>query len=105
VLVRWLEGLRARGIAQPAYVGVVCPVERLRLLEISTKIGVGTSLRFLRKQRGIATLFRKPADTAARFYDRVAPAVDRGDHGLAGFHFFTFNDLLGTREWYEERRR
>jgi methylenetetrahydrofolate reductase (NADPH) len=105
VLVRWLEGVRTRGIAQPAYVGVVGPVERRRLLEISTRIGVGTSLRFLRKQRGITTLFRKPADTAARFYDAIAPAVDRGDHGLAGFHFFTFNDLLGTRQWYEDRRR
>ena len=104
VLVRWLEGLRARGIAQPAYVGVVGPVERRKLLEISTKIGVGTSLRFLRKQRGLTTLFRKPADTAARFYDAVAPAVGRHEQGLAGFHFFTFNDLVGTRRWYEERQ-
>jgi methylenetetrahydrofolate reductase (NADPH) len=104
VFLRWLEGLRARGIAQPVYVGVVGPVERRRLLEISTRIGVGPSLRFLRKQRGLTTLFRKPADTAERFFDGAAPAVARGDHGLAGFHFFTFNDLLGTRRWYEERR-
>jgi methylenetetrahydrofolate reductase (NADPH) len=105
VLVRWLEGLRARGIAQPVYVGVAGPVERRRLLEISTRIGVGPSLRFLRKQRGLTTLFRNPADTAGRVYDDAAPAVARGDHGLAGFHFFTFNDLLGTWRWYEERQR
>ena len=105
MLFRWLEGARARGIAQPAYVGVVGAVERRRLLEISTRIGVGPSLRFLRKQRGLTTLFRSPAGTAARFYDDAAPAVTRGDHGLAGFHFFTFNDLLGTWRWYEERSR
>lgn len=104
VFFRWLEDLRARGIAQPVYVGVVGPVERRRLLEISTKIGVGPSLRFLRKQHGLTTLFRTPAGTAGRFYDGTAPAVDRGEHGLAGFHFFTFNDLLETVRWYEERQ-
>jgi methylenetetrahydrofolate reductase (NADPH) len=104
MLVRWLEGLRAGGVAQPVYVGVAGPVERRRLLEISTKIGVGPSLRFLRKQRGLTTLFRNPADTAARFYDDAFPVVDRGEHGLAGFHFFTFNDLLATWRWYEERQ-
>jgi methylenetetrahydrofolate reductase (NADPH) len=104
MLFSWLERLRAGGIAQPVYVGAAGPVERRRLLEISTRIGVGPSLRFLRKQRGLTTLFRSPVGTATRFYDRTAAAVDRGDLGVAGFHFFTFNDLLGTRRWHEGRQ-
>ena len=103
-LLSWLDGVRARGIAQPVYVGAVGPVERRRLLEISTRIGVGPSLRFLRKQRGLTTLFRNPASTAVTFYDAVVPSIGRGSTGIAGFHFFTFNDLLGTRRWCEERR-
>jgi methylenetetrahydrofolate reductase (NADPH) len=97
--------VRARGIDLPVYVGAVGPIERRRLLEISMKIGVGPSLRFVRKQRGLSTLFRKPRDSAARFYDETAPHVGDERWGIVGFHFFTFNELIATREWYEQRRR
>jgi methylenetetrahydrofolate reductase (NADPH) len=102
VLLRFVDGLRERGIALPLYVGAVGPIERRRLLEISTKIGVGPSLRYLRKQRGLMTLFRSPADTAVTFRDALAPHVGDPGRGIAGFHWFTFNDLLGTRHWVEE---
>jgi methylenetetrahydrofolate reductase (NADPH) len=98
-LLSWLDGLRARGIELPLYVGAVGPIERRRLLEISTKIGVGPSLRYLRKQRGLMTLFRNPADTAVRFHEEMATHVGDPGRGIAGFHYFTFNDLLGTHEW------
>jgi len=32
------------------------------------------------------------------------PLVHQRALGIVGFHFFTFNDLLGTRRWVEERR-
>jgi methylenetetrahydrofolate reductase (NADPH) len=104
-LLAWLEGVRERGIDLPVYVGAAGPIERRRLFEISMKIGVGPSLRFVRKQRGLSTLFRKPRDSAARFYDDVVPHVGDDHYGIAGFHFFTFNELIATREWYEQRRR
>lgn len=103
-LLTWVDGLRERGIDRPLYIGAVGPVERRRLLEISTRIGVGPSLRFLRNQHGLTTLFRSPVDTAGTFYDDVAPQVGEPPRAIAGFHFFTFNDLLGTRRWQEERR-
>jgi methylenetetrahydrofolate reductase (NADPH) len=102
-LLHWLEGVRARGIGQPLYVGAVGPVERRRLLEISTQIGVGPSLRFLRKQRGLTSLFRGSFAAATKFYDHVVPHVGDPALGIAGFHLFTFNDLLGTRSWRESR--
>src|SRR4249919_3541452 len=43
VLRGWLERARARGIELPVLLGAVGPVERLRLLEIATRIGVGPS--------------------------------------------------------------
>ena len=103
-LLTWIDRLRGQGIELPVYIGAVGPVERRRLLEISTKIGVGPSLRFLRNQHGLTTLFRSPVYTAAAFYDDVAPQLDDSRWGIVGFHFFTFNDLLGTRRWQEERR-
>lgn len=98
-VIRWLEGVRARGIRQPVVLGAVGPVERMRLLEIATRIGVGPSLRYLKKQRGIMQLFRSPAHSATTFYDAAAPHASRHELGIAGFHFFTFNDLVGTRSW------
>jgi methylenetetrahydrofolate reductase (NADPH) len=103
-LLAWLDDVRGRGIDLPVYVGAVGPIERRRLLEISMRIGVGPSLRFVRKQRGLTRLFRSPLDSAARFYDDVAPHVGDERWGIAGFHFFTFNELVATREWYEQHR-
>jgi methylenetetrahydrofolate reductase (NADPH) len=103
-LLTWVDRLRERGIDRPVYVGAVGQVERRRLLEISAKIGVGPSLRFLRNQHGLTALVRSPADTAATFYDDVAREVGDPRRRIVGFHFFTFNDLLGTRRWQEDRR-
>ena len=103
-LLGWVDRLRDRGIDLPLHVGAAGPVERRRLLEISIKIGVGPSLRFLRSQHGLTALVRSPDHTAAAFHDDVAPQVGDPRRGIVGFHFFTFNDLLGTRRWQEERR-
>jgi methylenetetrahydrofolate reductase (NADPH) len=100
-LLAWIDGVRGRGIDLPVYLGAVGPIERVRLLEIATRIGVGPSLRYLRKQRGITQLFRNPSNSALRFFDQLQPRV--GELGIAGFHLFTFNDLTGTHAWYEER--
>ena len=104
-LLAWLDDVRGRGIDLPVHVGAVGPIERRRLLEISMRIGVGPSLRFVRKQHGLTRLFRKPVDSAARFFDEVAPHVGDPRRGIAGFHLFTFNQLVSTRDWYEQRRR
>ena len=60
-LVSWLRNVRARDIRLPVYVGAAGPIQRRRLLEISMRIGVGPSLRFVRKQRGLTHLFRSPS--------------------------------------------
>jgi len=104
VLLAWIGALRARGIAHPLYVGAPGPIDRRKLLEISMRIGVGPSLRFVRKQRGLANLFRSPIDAATRLYDELAPRVGDPRLGIAGFHFFTFNELLATESWERERR-
>lgn len=104
-LAAWIEGVRARGIELPLYVGAAGPLERRRLLEISMRIGVGPSLRFVRKQRGLAQLFRSPTDAATRFYEQAAPLLGRQDLGIAGFHFFTFNELAATVAWQRRHAR
>jgi methylenetetrahydrofolate reductase (NADPH) len=103
-LLGWIEDVRARGVDLPIHVGAVGPIERRKLLEISVRIGVGPSLRFVRKQRGLLRLFGNPFHAATRFYDDIAPLAADPRYGIAGFHFFTFNRLVATRDFYESRQ-
>ncbi len=73
-------------------------MSRTKLLELSARIGVGPSLSFLRKQRGIRALLSK-GSTADKLYAKLAPAVDDPELNIAGFHIFTFNQLLETWQW------
>jgi methylenetetrahydrofolate reductase (NADPH) len=102
-LVAWLRELRAEGITLPVLVGIPGEVERRRLLEISMRIGVGSSLSFLRKQRGWRQLISRssPAD---RLVDALAGVIGDPELGVVGFHYFTFNRLRETWNWDREKR-
>lgn len=103
VLVAWLTQLRANGVSLPLYAGTTGQVDRRRLLEISVRIGVGPSLRFLRKQRGVTRLLRGSSDAAERFHDAIGDRLDDPALGIAGFHLFTFNELIAT--WRRQHER
>jgi methylenetetrahydrofolate reductase (NADPH) len=97
-LVAWVSRQRAGGMRLPILIGVPGKVSRTKLLELSARIGVGPSLSFLRKQRGIRALLSK-GSTADKLYAKLAPAVDDPELNLAGFHIFTFGQLLETWRW------
>jgi methylenetetrahydrofolate reductase (NADPH) len=80
----------------PVVVGLPGIVDSRRLLEMSVRVGVGPSLSYLRKQRGVRNLLRLAA-LADRLFDALAPRVD-------SFHFFTFNQLLATWSWAHDKR-
>jgi methylenetetrahydrofolate reductase (NADPH) len=90
-LRRWLEETRAAGVDLPLYAGLPGAVDRRRLLEVSMRVGVGASIRFIRKQRGVRRLFGRPVDAAGELAAALAPL-----DGVAGLHFFTFNRLVAT---------
>lgn len=97
-LVAWARRQRARGVTLPVLIGIPGKVSRTKLLELSARIGVGPSLSFLRKQRGIRALLSK-GSTADKLYAKLAAAVDDPELNIAGFHIFTFNQLLETWQW------
>src|SRR5689334_19678648 len=103
VLLRWVRGIRGAGIALPVLIGIPGRVDRLRLLEISARIGVGPSLSFLKKQRGLRNLLRLSATSADHLYDALAPHAGDPDLGVPGFHWFTFNRLVETWTWRQEK--
>jgi methylenetetrahydrofolate reductase (NADPH) len=103
-LLTWIRATREAGVALPVVVGMPGLVDRRKLLEISMRVGVGPSLRFLRKQRRLRDLFRLSASSGDGLYDALAPHVGDPQLGIAGFHYFTFNSLLATWRWEREKR-
>jgi methylenetetrahydrofolate reductase (NADPH) len=99
LLVRWIADQRRQGMTLPVVIGMPGKVARRRLLEMSVRIGVGPSLAFARKQRGLRTLLSRRS-TADRLYKALAPALDDPALKVPGFHYFTFNQLIETWEWY-----
>jgi methylenetetrahydrofolate reductase (NADPH) len=102
VLLTWLREMRSAGVSLPAYVGVPGAVDRRRLLEVSLRVGVGTSISFVRKQHGVRHLFGGGGSVAAHLYAAIAPEI-RESLGVAGVHFFTFNRLVETVRFVDER--
>jgi methylenetetrahydrofolate reductase (NADPH) len=99
----WIVRQRDRGMELPIAIGMPGRVSRRKLLMMSARIGVGPSLAFLRKQRGLRRLLSRRS-TADQLYDGVAPLLDDPDLAVVGFQYFTFNELLQTWEWHQRRR-
>jgi methylenetetrahydrofolate reductase (NADPH) len=95
----------AARVPEPLSVTVLAGmVDRRRLLEISMRIGVGPSLAFLRKQRGLRRLLSASTVTPDRVYDALAPHLADCELNIAGFHYCTFDQLVDTWRWEREKR-
>ena len=103
-LLAWLRDTRERGVTLPVLVGLPGVVSRRRLLEMSVRIGVGPSLSFLRKQRGLRKLLGPSTVTPDRVYDGLAPYLEDRELNIMGFHYYTFNQVVDTWKWEREKR-
>jgi methylenetetrahydrofolate reductase (NADPH) len=96
----WIGRLRARGVTMPLLLGMPGPVERAKLLNMATKIGVGESTRFLTKHRGTFLRLAAPGGfTGERFLEQCAPALAPAGARVEGLHVFTFNQIAETEAW------
>ena len=102
VTVQWIENVWARGTRLPIHVGIPGVVSRAKLLRVSTRIGIGDSLRFLRKNGSFAGRFLR-GFSPDPLVDGLGPALGSGK--VAGFHVFTFNDVEDTEAWRQGRLR
>ena len=100
VLARWVTRVRARGVRLPILVGLPGPVERLKLLRMATKIGVGESARFLTKNGGLFARIASPGGyDPLRFLAGAAGTLGDPACDVAGLHLFTFNQVAETEAW------
>jgi methylenetetrahydrofolate reductase (NADPH) len=99
-ILNWVAAIRRRGIGLPVYIGLLGVVERKKLLQISLKIGVGDSARFLTKYTQVLTKLLKPGGYKPdELVKNLAPFVEDQDYNLARFHIYTLNQVESTEEW------
>ncbi len=97
-IVEWLSSERASGFTLPVHLGIPGAVDPARLLRIGTRLGIGASLRYLRKNTGaVARMLRPGGYDPSGLVDQLAPHADRLD--IAGLHVFTFNSIADTVAW------
>ena len=104
ILNDWMNQIHKKGIELPVWVGLPGVIERGRLLKTSLRIGVGDSLRFLRKKSQVATELMKSSiynpDDLVR---DITEQIDINDSRLAGYHIYCFNQIETTEKWRTER--
>ena len=104
ILNDWMNKIQKKGIELPVWVGLPGVIERGRLLKTSLRIGVGDSLRFLRKKSQVATELMKSSiynpDDLVR---DITEQIDINDSKLAGYHIYCFNQIETTEKWRTER--
>ena len=96
VIDTWIARVRARGTHLPIWVGMPGIVDNGKLLQVSTKIGLGESVRFLRAHRA----WLRRMVTRSFTPDPLLRRLTSDD--IAGLHFFTFNELERTERWRRE---
>ena len=84
----------------PVVVGIPGVVDRGRLLKMGVRIGVGVSLRYLRKNRAAMAALLAPGGYDPTELVRTV-ASDAANLGVTALHSYTFNSVGATRAWQQ----
>ena len=100
LLERWLATIRNRGVMLPVWIGLPGALDRAHLIRTSLRIGVGDSLRFLKKQGAIAAkLIASSTYRPDALVHDLAAVQAREQAGIAGYHLFCLNQVTMTEQW------
>jgi methylenetetrahydrofolate reductase (NADPH) len=97
----WLEAERTAGLTAPVHLGIPGAIDRTKLLTMGARLGIGTSLRFLKKNRStVGKLFGGFDPTSL-----VVPVEKYAERlGIKALHLFTFNEVAATEGWRQSVR-
>jgi methylenetetrahydrofolate reductase (NADPH) len=103
-VVEWVEDVRDRGVELPVEVGIPGVMKYDKLLSISRKVGVGDSVKFLKKTTGVVGFVRELVGSRGRYtpddlVEGLAPYADDPDYDVQGLHVYTFNRTEDTESW------
>ena len=98
--VSWLKEIRQAGITLPVHIGLPGVAPLRKLIAISTKLGIGASLRFLSKQRGMLGKLARPGGYAPdELLVGLASALIDPAAAIENVSMFTFNEVDSTELW------
>ena len=97
-VTRWITHSRSAGLHMPIHLGIPGVIDTTKLLTMGAKLGIGASLRYLRKNRAVVSKLAAPGG-----YDpmtMLSPiARDFETLDIAALHVFTFNQVANTAAW------
>lgn len=98
---QWAATERAAGFDLPLHIGVPGVIDRTKLFTMGMRLGIGNSMRFVKKQGGVLGKLFKPGG-----YDPnklITPLSKQADElNIEGIHLFTFNNVQATAEWQQK---
>jgi methylenetetrahydrofolate reductase (NADPH) len=103
-IIEWAADVEQRGIDLPIQVGIPGVMKYQRLLGISRKVGVGDSVKFLKKTTGILDFVKQFVGSRGKYtpddlVEGVAPYADDPNSNIRGLHIYTFNQVPDTESW------
>ena len=94
----WLRMERASGLTIPVHLGIPGVIDKSKLMTMGMRLGVGTSLRYLTKnKKAIGKLMTQRAFEPDALLRPLAGDLD--ELGIGGIHLYTFNQVATTEAW------
>jgi methylenetetrahydrofolate reductase (NADPH) len=107
-ILEWITSIRNSGVDLPVQVGIPGVLQYQRLLNISQRVGVGDSIRFLRKTTGVLGFVRQLIGSRGTYVpdhlvDDLDVAAAGANKNIRGLHIYTFNEVDATESWRRKR--
>ena len=97
----WAVAERAAGLKLPLHIGVPGVIDRTKLFTMGMRLGIGNSMRFVKKNGGVLGRLFKPGG-----YDPnklITPLSKQArELNIEGLHLFTFNNVQATAQWQQK---
>ena len=94
----WLKNCRKAGVTLPCHLGLPGAVDMKKLINISLRLGIGVSSRYLKKNR--KSVFKLLSPRGYNPNKLIVPiSNDAEELNIAGIHCFTFNAVESTEAW------
>ena len=96
----WLRMERASGLTVPVHLGVPGVIDKTKLMTMGVRLGVGTSLRYLSKnKKALGKLMTQRSFEPDMLLKPLSRDLD--ELGIGGIHLYTFNQVDATEQWRE----
>jgi methylenetetrahydrofolate reductase (NADPH) len=94
----WLTTERAEGLTLPVHLGIPGVIDRAKLLTMGMRLGIGSSMRYAKKNRGaLGQLFSPLGYDPLQLLQPLSHSAQA--LGIESLHVFTFNNVDATALW------